>query len=243
VEFTATQRNAQLAFDPARARDLPTGDVRASDTGLSGLIRLATRPRELIAIITDFYKSRVAWAALIISTIILAYVGGAVMFWFHAIYLGEGGPAISNWLHWLLDSSAGFIGLGPAIAIILPIAVWASTPSTDPEPSASATEASKSRAFRPAIFALVGGFLFAVVTGPGPFMHNALVGRGTYLAQVVTYWWGSGQQPLVRTATPVSVPVELGRQILVAIPTYILLMAVALICVRAFMKISKVRSG
>jgi hypothetical protein len=62
---------------------------------------------------------------LALCAIALTYGGGAAMFWFHAIELGEGGPAISPWPHWGLDSTAGFLGLTPLIAVIVPVAAWA----------------------------------------------------------------------------------------------------------------------
>ena len=47
--------------------------------------------------VRTFYAQHRGWRGLLISSLILTYAGGAVMFWYHAIYLGEGGPAISPW--------------------------------------------------------------------------------------------------------------------------------------------------
>ncbi|MFC6083211.1 hypothetical protein [Sphaerisporangium aureirubrum] len=203
------------------------------DTGVMGLLRGAIRPQRLLSTVLGFYRTRLAWVALLITTVILAYGGGAIMFWYHGIYLGEGGPAISHWLHWLLDSTAGFIGLAPALAVILPLATVASV-----APSGSQA----ARTVRPVLYVAIGGAMFALVTAPGPFMHDLLVGRGTWLADTVSKLWGTGQV-LPSTAAPVSVPMEMARQVAVGLPTYILLMAVALFAVRAFVRRNPSLSG
>ncbi|MCW3043247.1 MAG: hypothetical protein JWL57_1405, partial [Actinobacteria bacterium] len=71
----------------------------------------ALRVRNAGRALRSLYAEPVAWVALVVTAGVLAYAGGAVMFWFHAIYRGEQGPAISPWYHWLLDSSLGFFGL------------------------------------------------------------------------------------------------------------------------------------
>jgi hypothetical protein len=173
--------------------------------------------RKALATVRGFYSDRLAWVALLITVVILTYIGGAAMFWYHAIYIGEGGPAISNWLHWFIDSTAGAIGLTPAVAVILPLAAWLAM--------------SPRGTLRPAIFVLLGGLAFAFVTTPGPYVHNVLVGRGTWIATRVTQMWGDGSAH-TPTATPVSVPVELGRQFAFGLPLYITLMAFALLLIR-----------
>jgi hypothetical protein len=162
-----------------------------------------------------YYRDRVAWVGLLVFAVLLAYGGGAVMFWFHAIYLGEGGPAISPWLHWLLDSTAGFVGLTPALVILMPLV-------------ASVTAAPIAR---PGRYALLIGTLFAFVTAPGPIVHNAFVGRGTWVANHVTALLGGGRAPSpVHHVPPI---VDIAGQVAVGLPTYILLAGLALLIVRA----------
>ncbi|MCW3042463.1 MAG: hypothetical protein JWL57_621, partial [Actinobacteria bacterium] len=93
----------------------------------------------------------------------LAYAGGAVMFWFHAIYRGEQGPAISPWYHWLLDSSLGFFGLTPALFLILPAALWILQRTRQ-----------GSRLANTGRYVAVVGAIFAAVTGPGPVLHDLI---------------------------------------------------------------------
>ncbi|GAA0378939.1 hypothetical protein Acor_00190 [Acrocarpospora corrugata] len=202
-------------FDPAYQPG--TSEQRAGD------LRALLNPRSVLAILRDFYSRRMAWAALLISALLLAYGGGAVMFWYHAIYLGEGGPAISHWLHWLLDSSAGFVGLIPAIAVILPLAGWVAARVQDDQ-------------LRKTLYVVTGGVAFALVTAPGPFLHDALVGRGTWVASQVTSWWGDGRAPLP-PAEQVGVVAEVARQVALGVPLYIVTMAVALVAVRAVVQL------
>ncbi|MBO3752809.1 hypothetical protein J5X84_42745 [Streptosporangiaceae bacterium NEAU-GS5] len=204
---------ARMTFDPTTTFRM--GGETAIPRQPSELVRRA------VATIRGFYSDRLAWAALLITAVVLTYIGGAAMFWYHAIYLGEGGPAISNWLHWLIDSTAGALGLTPAVALILPLAAWVSMAEGK---------------VRRGIFVLLGGLAFAVVTLPGPFVHNILVGRGTWIASKVTQMWGDGSAH-IPTATPVSVPVELGRQFAFGLPLYIALMAGAVVLIRGLVAI------
>ena len=161
--------------------------------------------RRLVTTVRDFYADRRSGLALLVSAIILIYGGGAVLFWFHAIYLGEGGPAVSPWLHWALDSTAGFIGLIPPIAVILPVAARAGTPAR---------------------FAVTGGVLLAFATAPGPLLHDTLVARGTFVADRVERLFGRGYEP---TGEPQELPllVEAIQQVGAAIPVYVTLFALA----------------
>jgi len=170
------------------------------------------RPAPFLRYLVDFYRDPVAWLGLLVSALVLAYGGGVVMFLLHAIYLGEGGPAISPVAHWALDSTAGFVGLTPAIALIVPLAVWAS---------------SDGHRIRPAVYALVGGAMFALATAPGPILHDLLVGRGTWVAAQVTSWVGNAGAP---TTPPVNLPhtTSIVWQLVVGLPTYVLLTALAL---------------
>jgi hypothetical protein len=125
------------------------------------------------------------------------------MFWYHSYFLGEGGPAISPYLHWFVDSTAGLVGLTPVLFVILPIAARA---AWDAAPRAKDGTKDVARAgVRPVSFMAVGGILFALATAPGPIVHDRLVGRGTWLAGEITKLWGDGR-PLSphHQLTPVS---------------------------------------
>jgi hypothetical protein len=168
------------------------------------------------AIARRFYAGHLGWLGLLVSIVVIAYGGGAVMFWFHSIYLGEGGPAISPWLHWLVDSTAGAIGLGPVIAVLLPLGAWAATtPST--------TGGTGTGEIRPIQFSFVAGGLLALATAPAPILHDRLIGRGTWLAEQLTRLLGNGHSP---TGESQEVPLlaEMGQQVGASLPTYTALM-------------------
>jgi hypothetical protein len=161
--------------------------------------------------VRDFYADKLAWAGLALCALALTYGGGAAMFWFHAIELGEGGPAISPWLHWGLDSTAGFLGLTPLIAVIVPVAAWA---AVDP--------GGRVRAWR---FAAVGGMLLAVLTAPAPLLHDRFLARGTWLAGRITELWGDPRYAAApehhhHAETPLF---EMGAHVVAGIPTYVVL--------------------
>jgi len=82
--------------------------------------------------VTAFYRQPLAWVALLVSTLLLSFGGGAVMFWFHAVLRGEQGPAIGYVDHWLLDSSLGFFALTPVLALICPWACGRREPPAAP---------------------------------------------------------------------------------------------------------------
>jgi hypothetical protein len=167
-----------------------------------------------------FYQHRVSWLTLLVTAVALCYVGGGAMFWFHAIALGEGGPAISWYAHWLLDSTFGFIALTPALFLIIPFAAWASH-----------RLAGDRVGQRPWLYVALTGGLFALVTVPGPVAHDLFVARGTWLADTVTTLIGDPDRPLPPTH---SYPIAstLASQFGFAVPTYVLLTAAALILVR-----------
>jgi hypothetical protein len=150
----------------------------------------------------------------------LCYVGGGAMFWFHAVELGEGGPAISWYAHWLLDSTFGFIALTPALAVIIPLAAWV----------AGEIGAVRPRLL-PWLYAIVAGAIFAVVTIPGPLAHDLIVGRGTWIANEATTLVGDSSKPL----TPVSdypVLASLTQQLGAAVPIYLGLSLVSVLLIR-----------
>jgi hypothetical protein len=200
--------------DPPRARaDLPARwSVRATWSRATQEVRPAT----LYRFVRNFYRDPLAWFGLVTSAVILAYGGGAAMFWLHAVYLGEGGPAISPVAHWALDSTAGFVGLSPAIAVIIPIAVWASTVGDR---------------VSPIVYAIVGGVLFGLATAPGPILHDALVGRGTWVANHVTALIGNAGAPTT-PGTDIPHITSICWQVAVGTPTYMLLTGLSLWTVR-----------
>jgi hypothetical protein len=201
--------DARALFDPtyrSPAQPIPPGWTLPA---LTRLIRM-------------FYGQRIAWAALVMSAAILIYGGGALMFWYHSIYLGEGGPAISPWLHWFVDSTAGFVALVPALVLILPVAARHAWRHPGPEAGLGALRAT--------YFALASGTLFALATVPGPVLHDNFVGRGTWFANQLTRLFGDG-----RTVPPphhFAAPVSMSLQLAFALPVYILLMWVSLMLVR-----------
>jgi hypothetical protein len=215
--------SARQTFDPV------IDPVRVPGPGvartLAGRVRRELRPVPCVRMLLSFYRDPLAWFGLVVSLAILAYAGGAVMFILHAEVLGEQGPAIPAGAHWLLDSTLGFIGLAPAVALILPLASWAATPAPGD-------------GVRPAAFAAVGGVMFAFATGPGPIAHDLLVGRGTWLANQVTGWI-SGTAPLaahVHGGDGVSQALSIGLQVAVGVPTYTLLVWASLAAVRGLLR-------
>jgi len=168
---------------------------------------LSLRPTAVAKLVFQYYRQPVSWLVLIIASLVMIYVGGAAMFWFHAIYLGEGGPAISPVLHWFMDSTAALL-LTPVLFIVLPLASrYARVGQQDLSPHR---------------FALFSGAIFAVMTIPGPFIHNTFIGRGTYLADVVTGLWGDGRPVQAYTVFPF--PMEALLQVAFGLPLYIVLM-------------------
>lgn len=189
-------------------------------TALGRLARVL-RPGRVDRLLRNFYRTGLAWRGFLVTLALLAYGGGAVLFYFHAIVLGEKGPAISPVEHWLLDSTLGFIGLSPAVFLIVPLAAHAAMGTSD----------GPDRVGR-GPYALLGGAMFALATAPGPLLHNLIVGRGTWAADhVTTLLTGSTAPP---PAEPDSIPplVDMSLQVLVGLPTYILVMWLSIVFVR-----------
>jgi hypothetical protein len=174
-------------------------------------------PRALRA----YYSDRLSWVALGVTSILLCYGGGLFMFWFHAVELGEGGPAISWYTHWLLDSTVGFVALTPVLFLVMPLAVyWSGIVTGLTRPAAAR-----------ATYAVLAGGAFALATVPGPVVHNTFVGRGTWLADKVTAWIGDPSAPLA-PAEEYSVPALLSQQLGAAVAAYLLLTLLAVMIVR-----------
>jgi hypothetical protein len=169
-----------------------------------------------------FYSRPLGWLALGVTSAFLAYGGGGAMFWFHAIYRGEEGPLINHWFHWLFDSSLGFVALTPALFFILPAALWAMKRAgyrTGPRLAAG--------------YVALVGVLFGVVTGPGPFMHNALVGRDAPLGRLAVRIFGMDPGVAHVHVTVHSTLSESLLQVAVGIPVYVATGVLALMVVRA----------
>jgi hypothetical protein len=168
-----------------------------------------------------FYSRPVGWLALGVTSTFLAYGGGGVMFWFHAVYRGEEGPPINHWWHWLFDSSLGFVALTPALFFILPGALWAVKRA-----------GVRSGPTLTAAYVVVVGALFGVVTGPGPFLHNSLVGRDAPLGRLAVRVFGTDpsvvQAPAVHSTLSESM-----LQVALGVPTYAAAGLLALMVVRA----------
>jgi hypothetical protein len=184
---------------------------------------LSLRPTAVAKLVFLYYRQPTSWLVLIIASMVMIYIGGAAMFWFHAIYLGEGGPAISPVLHWFMDSTAALL-LTPVLFVVLPLASrYARVGQQDLSPHR---------------FALFSGAIFAVMTIPGPFIHNTFIGRGTYLADAVTRLWGDGQP--VQPYTQYPFPMEALLQVAFGLPLYIALMWVLFYSVRTkLVKVSR----
>ncbi|MBI2237394.1 MAG: hypothetical protein HYU54_02565 [Actinobacteria bacterium] len=172
--------------------------------------------------IRAFYSRPIGWVALIVTSVSLAYVGGGAMFWFHAIYRGEAGPPINDWYHWFFDSSLGFVALTPALFFILPGALVA----IDRAGIASA------RVKAAAYVALVG-VAFGVITGPGPLLHDVLVGRTAPLGRLAVDIFGRDPEVAARAANAHSTLSEIALQVVVGAPVYVVTGLVALGIVRA----------
>jgi hypothetical protein len=216
--------SARALFDPTSVRPrlallpVPDGPVVVRDVLRAR--RPAARARAVIRLFIDYYRDRVAWMALLVTSVLLCYVGGLVMFWFHAEALGEGGPAISWYAHWMLDSTFGFLALTPALFLIMPLAAWAA--------SAAATVVPRLTSW---CYTVVAGVAFAFVTIPGPIAHNLLVGRGTWVANRVTDVIGNPAATLP-PAHHYPVLADLTQQLGFGVPVYVALVAFSLPLVR-----------
>lgn len=174
--------------------------------------------------IQAFYSRPLGWGALVVTSIFLAYGGGGVMFWLHAIYRGEDGPPIPDVWHWLFDSTLGFVGLTPVLFFILPAALYA-----------LGRMRIGAGALRAATYVALVGVLFGVVAGPGPLLHGALVGRETFLGRTAVDLFGRDPDVAARNAeaianTPLSSVIA---QLAVGIPVYAVIALLALVTVRA----------
>lgn len=184
------------------------------------------RPRVALAKITGFYRDRLAWASLLITSVTLCYVAGLVMFYYHTQMLGEGGPAISWYAHWLLDSTVGFIALTPALLLLLPAGAMIAKALA---PSERAV---------PWLFSVAVGIPFAFLTMPGPLVHDVLVGRGTWLANRVTNLIGNPHAVLT-ASHHYPWDLDLTQQIALGLPLYVLMTRLAVMFVQSSVATSR----
>lgn len=171
-----------------------------------------------------FYARPLAWGASLFVSATLAYAGGGIMFWLHAIYRGEQGPAIGHWQHWLLDSTLGFLALTPVVFVLLPLVWWV-----------LGRRDGGRRAVPIGVYVAIVGTLFSLVTGPGPLMHNAIAGAGTPLADAATDVFGHNPDIAHHHADAPerSAFTEGVLQVAVGIPAYSTLTLVSIVAVRS----------
>lgn len=180
--------------------------------------------RSARAALAAHYLSRREWCSLVAMSFALAYVGGAAMYWTHAVYRGEQGPPIAHPWHWLLDSTLGFVALTPVLLVLVPLA--------------RRIAAGRSAGAE----AVAVGSLFALVTAPGPLLHGVVAGAGTPLARWATALVGSdaGVQASHVHAVDHSATSEVVTQLVVGVPVYI---AVAFVAGLALRRIARRSTG
>lgn len=224
VVLGTEESSAQQARHPAGA--IATGGVPRGRS-------LQRRSTARLAALRTFYSRAEGWLALAVSAVFLTYGGGAVMFWLHAIERGERGPAISDWSHWLLDSTLGFVALSPVLFFVVPFGAWAG--------GRQATRGDRRRLW---VYIVVVGTLFALMTGPGPLLHNAVAGAGTPVAGLAMRVFGHDAAVAERSmhAMEHSPLTEGLLQVAVGVPVYIGLTWLALCVVRAWSR-SRPRAG
>lgn len=183
----------------------------------------------VVGVVRSFYAQPIAWAALFVSSALLSYGGGAVMFWLHAIVRREPGPAIDNVHHWLLDATLGFVALTPVLGLILPLAVW------------QARAADRHRPVRPSVYVLATASMFTLFTGPGPLLHNMVAGAGTPLANLATRIFGENEDAAMHAlhAHPQSPVTEGLLQLGVGLPVYVACTWLSLYLVRSAIRLAR----
>ncbi len=177
-------------------------------------------------VLRAFYSRPLGWGATIFVSAVLSYAGGGLMFWLHAIYRGEKGPAIGYWQHWLLDATLGFVALTPVVFFLLPTVLWTLGRRRD-----------SGGRVQVGLYVAIVGTLFALLTGPGPLLHNAVAGEGTPLAELATDVFGYDPEIAEHHAHAPerSAFTEGVLQVAVGIPAYSLLMLASVFIVRTVM--------
>ena len=184
-------------------------------------------------VLRTFYSRPLGWGVAIFVSATLSYVGGGLMFWLHAVYRGEKGPAIGYVQHWVLDSTLGFIALTPIVLLLLPAVLWTLS-----------WRGRRTGGVPVGLYVLAVGTLFALVTGPGPLLHNAIAGAGKPLANLATDVFGHDHDMALRHADAPerSAFTEGVLQVAVGIPAYSLLTLGSVVVVRNVMR-SRRRDG
>jgi hypothetical protein len=185
---------------------------------------IAVRPgRSWLQVLRAFYSRPLGWAAALFVSATLSYVGGALMFWLHAVYRGEKGPSIDHLQHWFLDSTLGFVALTPVVLFLLPAVLWI-----------LGWQGAKRDRVRLSAYVGVVGILFALVTGPGPLLHNAIAGADKPLANLATDVFGYDPDIAAQHAAAPerSAFTEGVIQVAVGIPAYSLLTLASIALVR-----------
>ena len=190
----------------------------ARDSGVSAWAKSSAQT------LRAFYARPLAWGAALFVSATLAYAGGGIMFWLHAIYRGEQGPAIGHWQHWLLDSTLGFVALTPVVLVLLPLVWWL-----------LGRRDGGRRAVPIGVYVAIVGTLFSLVTGPGPLLHNAIAGAGTPLANAATDVFGHDPDIAHHHADAPerSAFTEGVLQVAVGIPAYSILTLASIVAVRS----------
>jgi hypothetical protein len=158
------------------------------------------------------------------TSAILTYGANVVIFWFHAIYRGEQGPPISDVLHWLLDSTLAWVALTPLLFFLLPGALYILRRSQNRGSLGKATA-----------YVVVVAVAFGLATGPGPLLHDKVVGAYSPLGRLVGEWLPHDSAVAARNATASEhSPLTEGLlQVLVGVPVYIVAGLSALTVLRA----------
>jgi len=209
----------RVALLPAPAGPVAIRDVLRRQSARS-------KARTASAAVVGFYRDPLSWLALLFTSLLLCYVGGLAMFWFHAVQLGEGGPAIPWYDHWLLDSTFAFVALTPALVLIMPLAVWL----------AAGLGGTVQPRRMPWLYAAVAGVLFALVTIPGPIAHDLIVGRGTWVANHVTQLIGD---PTAKLAPVADFPplAAMTQQLGAGVGLYVVLAVLSVPMVRGLVRV------
>ncbi len=202
--------------DDAGTVEPPEPPRRSPGLLRTGLARLRT-----------FYSHWLGWAALLLTSVLLIYGGGAVMFSFHALYRREKGPAISDWTHWALDSTLGFLALTPMLAVILPSALWVLSQRSERRPP-----------FQLWAYVALVAVTFALVTGPGPFLHGVVAGERSPLARRAMDIFGRDAEVAMRNMHSMQKSPVIEGLLQVGVPVYTALTCLALVLVRRLRRTS-----
>lgn len=206
-----------------RAPACPTRDERNPSPGIPVegkppiIEQLATCNTSGLTRIRRFYAARSCRHAWVLTTWLLTYVGGGVLFVVHAVIRGEQGPPTSYWVHYVLDSSLGFVLLGPILLMLIPLAI-----------QTSGGNGLRPRNPRVLLPATIIGVLFTLVTVPGTVAHNWIAGPTTPISRGLTAVFGTDSEVVHRTVVEHSALSDALVQLVVGLPVYVALSSLAL---------------